>query len=356
MASHIDLRKKINLILQKTLKKVFHKEQSTIPIDVETIQKILVVRINYRIGNILFTTPLLNALAKQFPHAKIDVMIGAPFIAPLIQGIPHINKVYSFDRSLLKHPLKILNLRKEMNGNHYDLMISPSGLSSSDTAISWLVDARYKIGFYDKNSFKPLTHSAESPEDLKHEALAPLRLMRLLGAKDESDFDHFLDIKLSDTEKQNVRGSIAPGSIGIFRDARNEKKIENNWWIELINCLKKLDHNIQIIDILDPNNTVPINEEVNTLSEKNLRVLAAKIANLDAFICGDTGPMHLASASLTPTIALFKTTSPDLYGTLGRNDLSIVLKDKEINEVANKIYQHILKQDKDNNEIKFQKR
>ena len=356
MTSHVDLRKKINLTLQKVLKKNFHKEQSTIPIDVATIQKILLVRINYRIGNILFTTPLLNALAKQFPNAKIDVMIGAPFIVPLIQDMPHINKVYSFDRKLLKHPLKILNLRKEMNGNNYDLMILPSGLSSSDTLISWFINAHYKIGFYDKDSFKPLTHTLESPDDLQHEALAPLRLMRLLGAKDESDFDHSLDIKLSDTEKENVRGSIVPRSIGIFRDARNEKQIEISWWAALIDTLEELDPDIQIIDILDPNNTVAINGKVSTLSEKNLRILAAKIANLDAFICGDTGPMHLASASLTPTIALFKTTSPDLYGTLGQNDFSIVLKDKDVNKVGNMIYEHILKLDKDNNEIKFQKR
>ena len=80
---------------------------------------------------------------------------------------------------------------------------------------------------------------------------------------------------------------------------------------------------------------------MTTISEKNLRVLAAKIGNLKAFICGDTGPMHLASATLTPTVALFKTTSPALYGTLGGNDLSLVMKEKSVKDIAKEIIEHL---------------
>jgi ADP-heptose:LPS heptosyltransferase len=80
---------------------------------------------------------------------------------------------------------------------------------------------------------------------------------------------------------------------------------------------------------------------MSTISEKNLRTLAAKISNLDAFICGDTGPMHLASASGTATIALFKATSPTLYGTLGKKDLSLVMQGKSIEEIAHEIMTHL---------------
>ena len=51
--------------------------------------------------------------------------------------------------------------------------------------------------------------------------------------------------------------------------------------------------------------------------------------------------MHLASASGTATIALFKTTSPILYGTLGEKDLSIVMKEKSIEEIAQEILGHL---------------
>ncbi len=109
----------------------------------------------------------------------------------------------------------------------------------------------------------------------------------------------------------------------------------------MIDELKKLNDTLEFIDILDPNNKTPLNSDIKTISEKNLRELAKKISTLKAFICADTGPMHLASATKTPTIALFKATSPTLYGTLGKNDLSLVTKDLKTKEIAKKIYHHL---------------
>jgi ADP-heptose:LPS heptosyltransferase len=340
-AYHIQLRKKLSSFIQRMLRKIFLRIPENTPIDRDRIQKILVVRINYRIGNIIFTTPLLNALHKQFPNAQIDMILGAPFITPLIQGMPSINKVYSFDRKLLKHPLEVLKLRKEINKNNYDLMILPSGMSTSDTLISWLINAKYKIGFFDKNSFKKLTHTVSSPDTIQHEALVPLSIMRALGITEIESFDHYLDIQLTKEEKDRVENAVLSNAIGIFRDARNEKKIDDEWWKALIAQLKILDDSFKFIDILDPNNKIPLQENMTTISEKNLRILAAKIGNLKAFICADTGPMHLASATLTPTIALFKTTSPILYGTLGKNDFSLVMKDKSVEDIAKEIMEHL---------------
>ncbi|HIQ46424.1 MAG TPA: glycosyltransferase family 9 protein [Sulfurovum sp.] len=340
-AFHIKLRKKLALFLQSTLRKIFLKVPEKTKIDTSIIQKILVVRINYRIGNILFTTPLLNALSKQFPDAQIDMILGAPFIAPLIEGMPNINKVYSFDRQLLKHPLDVLSLRKEINQNEYDLMVLSSGLSTSDTLISWLIHAKNKIGFYDKNSFKNLTYIVDAPTKVEHEALVPLLIMEELGESSRDSFDHHLDIRLTKEEKKKVETPYCTQAIGIFRDARNEKKIDDAWWRELIKALKELDASLTFVDILDPNSKVPLEEDMQTISEKNLRILAAKIGNLKAFICGDTGPMHLSSASKTPTIALFKTTSPTLYGTLGRDDLSLEMKEKSVKEIAKEILDHL---------------
>jgi len=340
-ALHIQLRKKLNQWSHRVLSKLYPIKKNPTPIKLESIQKILVVRINYRIGNILFTTPLLNALAKQFPHAKIDVMIGAPFITPLIEEMPQINKVYGFPRELLKQPFKILKLKKELKNNNYDVLLAPSLHSSSDSFFTFLVSAKYKVGFYSPDVFSPLTHGIEFPKNIAHEALKPLALMSAFGIKNINSFKNYMDLQLSQEEKKNNATEELQGSIGIFRDARNEKKIENFWWRELIQALKNLDQNLKFVDILDPNNRTPLEKNIPTLSEKNLRILASKIGNLDAFICGDTGPMHLASATLTPTIALFKATSPSLYGTLGKKDLSLEMQGKSIEKIAQEILGHL---------------
>jgi len=341
-ALHIRFRKKLSTLTHRLLSKLFPTKVDEKSIPKEEIQRILVVRINYRIGNILFAIPLLNALEKEFPNAMIDVMIGAPFIAPLIEEMPQINKVYSFPRRLLKQPFNVLKLRKELKNNHYDLLVSPSLLSSSDSFFTLLTPATYKLGFYAHDVFSPLTHAISFPSNINHEALKPLALMSAFG-KSPQEFDNFMNLQISQQERESVNVNYTQPTIGIFRDARNEKKIEDKWWRELLFELNKLNAQFHFIDILDPNNQTPLQKDIETLSEKNLRMLAVHIAKLDAFICGDTGPMHLASASLTPTIALFKTTSPTLYGTLGKRDLSLEMKEKNTKIIALEINEHLKK-------------
>jgi len=340
-ALHSRVRKNISKGLHKFLSTLFPVNQNPEPIKLDEIKKILVVRINYRIGNILFTTPLLNALEKQFPNAQIDMMVGAPFTSSLVEGMPQVNKVYSFPRKLLKQPLKVLALKKELKNNGYNLLVTPNLNSTSDTLFTFLVSAKYKVGFFAKDVFSPLTHAIESTSEVKHEALKPLVLMSSFSDAPLQSYTPYLDIRLSKEEKEAVSADITPRSIGIFRDARGDKKLDDAWWKNLLDALYTLAPELHIVDILDPNNTTPLRDDLQTLSEKNLRTLAAKIANLDAFICGDTGPMHLASASKTPTIALFKTTSPEYYGTLGEKDLSLVLKDKPMDVVAKEILTHL---------------
>jgi len=263
------------------------------------------------------------------------------FISSLIESMPQINKVYSFPRELLKQPLKVLRLKKELKENSYDLLIAPSLMSSSDSFFSFLVSAKYKVGFYAPEVFSPLTHAVPFPKNIEHEALKPLALMSLFKDMSKKHFKSNLDIRLSHEEKESVCKEIPLRSIGIFRDARNEKKIDDEWWSELIKELHKVDTSLKFIDILDPNNTIALKKEMLTISEKNLRTLASKISNLDAFICGDTGPMHLASASGTATIALFKTTSPTLYGTLGKKDLSLIIQGQSVEKIAYEIIEHL---------------
>ncbi len=331
---HVKLRRKIAKNINQTLAKLFTKKQNNFPLPKEEIKRILIIRINYRIGNIIFQTPLINAINNIFPNAKIDFVLGAPYITSLIEGMPNINKVYSFDRKLLAKPLQAINLIKDINQNSYDLTITSNLSSSSDKIATLLVKAPYKVGFFDLNQYLPVTHSIEITNNFNklHEALKPLELVKVFG-ENPNNFERELNLKIKKVKKTNF--------IGIFRDARGEKKYQNYFWQELVDELKKLDNSLKFIDILDPNNKTPLNNEIKTMSEKNLRELSKEISTLKAFICADTGPMHLSSAVKTPTIALFKATSPTLYGTLGKNDLSLVTKDLDIKSLAKKINKHL---------------
>ena len=104
--------------------------------------------------------------------------------------------------------------------------------------------------------------------------------------------------------------------------------------------MKVLNPTAVFVDILSPDVPEKLSQELYFLSESNLRTLGAMLSQMNMFVCGDTGPMHLASASQVPTVALFKATAPELYGTLGKKDLSLSIGSHSPQEIAIMVSSH----------------
>ncbi len=346
----MSIRKKLRELLNLTLSKLSNQKNTHKTIDPSYIKRVLIVRVNYRIGNIIFLTPLIRALEKKMPDTKIDVLVGAPFTIPIIKEMPNIKNVYALPRELTKNPIKLFKKIKEINKNNYDLLISPVSGSVSSNIATFLIKANLKLGFYTPNTWLPLNRFVTYPKNISHEALKPLALMDVF-TKEKKEYAKYLDIALSKKErdegKKMLQNAInlktSSKIIGIFRDARGEKKIEDSWWIEFFKQMQNIDKNTIFIDILPPNEKKVLLPNLPFISSSNLRDLAKIFSALDIFISADTGPMHLASASLTPVIALFNATNPSLYGPLGRDDIVVQINDKDIDLIVKQSFNHINK-------------
>ncbi|MDD5717315.1 MAG: glycosyltransferase family 9 protein [Sulfuricurvum sp.] len=319
----------------------------------QEIERILVVRINYRIGNILFTTPLLRALEQRFPNAEMDILIGARYPSPLLKGFKTVQNVFDFPRKLLKNPFYLIRYIRQLRAKNYDLIINLNSGSASDRAATFLAKGKYKLGFHVTKEWSPLTHTVDIPAGEIHEAIKPLYLMEAFG-NHPNEFPQKMDIALNDDERLSARNELQnrlmeqggrwdnrTKIVGIFRDARFEKKIENGWWQGWYTTMKALNPDALFIDILSPDVTEKLDTDLYVILESNLRRLGALLSQMDMFVCGDTGPMHLASASGVPTIALFKVTTPALYGTLGANDRSLIIGDKTPEMIASSVSEHL---------------
>jgi ADP-heptose:LPS heptosyltransferase len=350
---HSRLRQKIKNVSDAILLFLFPTNVSHDSISSDHIKRILVIRINYRIGNILFTTPLLRALEQRFPDSKIDILIGAAYPTPLLLGVSTVENVYNFPRKLLKHPYAAYQYIQQLRAKQYDLVINLNSGSASDRGAAFLARGTYKLGFATHGIWSPLTHVVNVPSGNIHEALKPLYLMNAFGSK-STDFPQRMDIALSKEEQFNGMSELQKRLtdqgyvwqdgvriIGMFRDARFEKKIDNIWWKKWYTKMKTLNPNALFIDILSPDVKEKLNADLYTLHESNLRTLGSMLSQMTLFVCGDTGPMHLASASMVPTIALFKTSAPELYGTLGEHDLSLVIASSSPQEIAQSITEHL---------------
>jgi len=313
----------------------------------DDIKRILIVRINYRIGNVLFITPIIQQLEDEFADAKVDILVGAGFTKTLFSGFKNVDKVFDFPRKKLKNPVELIRYINYLRSTKYDLVLNVNYGSSSDKTAILLSKSRYKVGFCQDDLFSAVTHCVEKKDGVLHASLKPLELMKALGK--EPNYNYRMDIALSEEEllegKRNLNSLIDGSSykkvIAIFRNARWEKRLDDDWWRDLVVNLDKIDKDILVIDILSPDIKDVLNEGMLSYAEKDLRKLAAFMANLDGFVCADTGPMHLASASGVATYALFNSSDTDSYGPIGKRDKVIQISDMNILEVTKEIFSQL---------------
>ncbi len=336
---HSKVRRFLTNNLYSLLGKIIKTEIKYENIKADDINRILITRLNHRVGNILFLTPLIKALEKKLPHAKIDLLLGADF-SGLIGQMVNVNDIYYVSAKSLKNPIKLIALIKELNNNNYDLLISPTNSSGSSNLSQAFLKARYKLGFKLEKYISFSNVVVDFPET-KHEASFPLALMNAF-AGEKLTYEPYLDLSLSDDEKIKGKELLlqitghkdidAKIKIGLFRDARYDKKIPDSYWLEYIDKLLETGHDYIIVDVLALG-AQPVSDKIFSVDIKGPRKLASFISSLDFFITADTGPMHLATAAKTNVIALFNKTDPDKYRPLRKKDLVIDLNTKNIDEV-----------------------
>lgn len=336
---HSKIRRFLSKVLYSFLGSILKIKNKYDKIETREINRILIIRLNHRVGNILFLTPLIKALEKRLPHAKVDLLLGADF-SGLIGQMANVNKIYFANSKSIKSPGKLIALIKELNNNKYDLSISPTTSSGSSNISQAIIKAKYKLGFKQEKNINFANVIVDLP-DVRHAALFPLALMNAF-AGEKLTCEPCLDISLSDDEKNKGKellsqliGQENAGNktvIGIFRAARYEKRLPDSYWLEYVNRLLETGDNYIIVDVLGLGEQ-PVSDQVLSVDLKTPREMASFLSALDYFITLDSGPLHLAGAAGANIIALFNQTSPDKYGPLGKNDRVIDLNTKNIDEV-----------------------
>ena len=75
------VRKRLELFCKQKIRKLLGLLLKPVPVEPEdirheTISKILVVRQDSRLGNLVLMTPFLSGLKAAFPGSKVDVLIS----------------------------------------------------------------------------------------------------------------------------------------------------------------------------------------------------------------------------------------------------------------------------------------
>jgi len=232
--------KKLKSILYIILSKIFKRHK--VVIDKSLIKRVLIVRQDNRVGNLVMLTPLIEKTKELFPEATIDLVVGYKF-SDVISNNPNVNQIFLYNQPVFaKNPIDWLKFIKNLRSIKYDLVLDashPHSFSLSDALISNLVNPKFVIGFErDKGSeFYNLT---VKPNLEIHTSQTLLQLLECFGYKSQE----FIYPRLYlNAENENFaynyfeKNNLFPFKvIAIFPGAKKEK----NWGIDYFNLHKSI--------------------------------------------------------------------------------------------------------------------
>ena len=321
-------------------------------IELSKIDKVLIIRQDRRIGNLILTTPLIQKAKAVFPNSDIDILIAKSNLI-LCEDNPHLNKIYLFNHTgFIFNPFRFLTLISILRKNKYSIVIEsskPSSVSFLNGYLAYLTKSQIRIGF-EQGSGAIFTNVHVKPDLTKHYSEIQQDLVNFLSV--EKGY-YKPQIFSSNNETKNMKGVLnrkfntqdQSNIIGIWIGARGKKKWDIENFIKLNNQIKSEKEYFPILafGIEEKEDYSNIDKEnINTFRIKDLRNLKSFLSSCNVFVCGDTGPLHFSYALGIPTIGIFLEDSYVRYG-YANGDKNLIVKPSNPETMIDEIVKSINK-------------
>ncbi|TWO32916.1 glycosyltransferase family 9 protein [Seonamhaeicola sediminis] len=292
----------------------------------EDVKNVLIIRPNHRLGNQLLLTPLVQEVLNTFPNCQVDLFVKGGVAHPVFQNYDRVDKIIKLPRKPFNNLFKYAKSWLSIKGKPYDLVINGDKNSSSGRLLTKLARAKFKI-------FGEAIEAIQSKyDDYEHISKCPIYNLRYYLEKADFDYSEdlpVLDIKLSEIEiaegKKTLKDLVNNDkkTICIYTNATGDKCYSETWWDIFYQRLLKEFPEYNIIEMLPIENISKINFKATNFYSKDIREMGGILHNTAIFIAADNGVMHLASASLVPTIGFFSVTNEAIYRPYGNGSMAL---------------------------------
>jgi ADP-heptose:LPS heptosyltransferase len=278
----------------------------------------------------MFTTPLLRGLRRAYPDARISYLVEAD-AAPVVRNNPHLDAVIVAPRARgLKRIATDLGLARRLRQARFDLALDLHG-GPRAAWLTWASGARERIGYDIPGRRWMYTRMAHRAPDLRprHSVANQWDLLEAIpgwpgGQADpereatEMLLDAGADARMAERLAQC---GVAPGDdlVVIHVSAGNRfRRWPESFFAETAAALASPGGRRVVLSSgpSDRDATARIaatarerltagNGRIVDLGEFDLQELRALIGRSRLFIGGDTGPLHMAAATVTPVVGIY---------------------------------------------------
>ena len=283
------------------------------------VHSILIVRLS-ALGDIVFTTSLLETLRAAYPEAHLAWIAQSTF-AGILQDDPRLDELIVIEKSVLGSPLGLLVLRRQLRAKQFDLVIDAQGTLKSNV-ISALAGS-YRAGFAAKKVGRMLVSRAiPKGGDIRDISSEYRFLAQTITGLSASPPSLVVDnIRRQEVVLEMQKNGINPGFVALCPfTTRPEKHWIAENWSQLAKLLSA--EGMQCVLFGGPGNVEASREMVtepasfvNLTGQTKLESLPAWFSVASLVIGVDTGLTHIGVAVKRPVVALFGATCPYTQGT-----------------------------------------
>jgi ADP-heptose:LPS heptosyltransferase len=291
-------------------------------------ERLLLVRIDERVGNLLTLQSLIDAFHQHLPHVRVS-LLASQRVEPVTSQLQGLEQVHSVDkRWFLKKPKRWRSLIKKVRQVGYQVAVDASTwsvFSFTNAVLTWYSGAPVLIGYDRPGPLGFHTHRVATGSEQEHELTQRMRLLAPLGIEAKAPvlrtrmglaqvetFRLWLKQAFGDPETKRP-------CLGIWAGSR---KMDRRWPVPYyIQLAERLQKRANLVLLWGPGEQSVRDEILSSVSghvmaapDTDLNQLAGLLRNLDLLVTNDTGPMHLSVACKTPTVALFASGEPSRWG------------------------------------------
>ena len=296
--------------------------------NVKSSDRILVTQTGGWIGDMILLTPALRALKRACPQSHLTLLIR-PLVANLMETCPYVDEVIIDTKGNgVDRARGFLQLVRRVRRGRFNLAVVLHPTSFRNALIPFLAGIPLRVGSNVGGRGILLSKSC-TDDTTVHEVDRYLRVLQLINIDDPAAGLEFWHTDADRRAVHQLLGGYNVGPedriIGInlgttwgtkswaldrFADVIAEIQLRFEGAIVLTGSSSEVGLGKALQELIKT-------EVINLIGKTTILQLGALIERCNLYLTCDSGPMHIAAAVGTPTIALFGPTNPQRHRPYG---------------------------------------